>query len=220
MNSTEKKMDTTKEKRWKFFNTGIWLALVGITIGVCILLIIYWEYISNFQIIVFLGLFLTAVLAGSPVPVPTPCMALTFTLGSQFSPVVIGIIASTGAAIGSMLVYFTARTGRHFFPSLNISDPTNKIYSSRLGLFLQKIKLPRFMNFVNKRGLLGVFLFSIFPNPLLFPMLLTTGINRTSTWKVTIAVWLGHSVLFLTLAFLGHYGLGSLLKYFGVTQLP
>ncbi|MDD5289172.1 MAG: VTT domain-containing protein [Dehalococcoidales bacterium] len=213
-------MEKEIERKKRVFNTGVWIALIIATIGVCVLLIRYWRYLRQFQILIYLGLFFTAVLAGSPIPIPTPCMALTFTLGSKFEPVVIGLIASSGAAIGSMLVYFTARTGRHFLPSLNISDPANKIYSSPAGKFLQKIKLPRVVEFVNRRGNVGVFLFSIFPNPLLMPLLVTMGISRVRVWKVTISCWLGHSVLFLVLAFLGHYGLASLLRYFGVFKLP
>lgn len=213
-------MESKIEKKKKFLNIGVWLTLIGAIIGVCVMLIRYWKYLEQFQILIYLGLFFTAILAGSPIPIPTPCMALTFTLGSKFEPVIIGIIASSGAAIGSMLVYFTARTGRHFVPSLNISDPANKIYTSWVGKFLQKIKIPSFLKFVNKRGIVGVFLFSIFPNPLLMPILVTMGINRARAWKVAIACWLGYSVLFLVLAFLGHYGLSSLLRYFGVFKLP
>jgi uncharacterized membrane protein YdjX (TVP38/TMEM64 family) len=212
-------MESKTEKKKRFLNIGMWLSLIGATIGVCVLLIRYWKYLEQFQILIYLGLFFTAILAGSPIPIPTPCMALTFTLGSKFEPVIIGIIASSGAAIGSMLVYFTARTGRHFLPSLNISDPANKIYTSWVGKFLQIIKIPSILKFINKRGIVGVFLFSIFPNPLLMPVLFTMGINRTRAWKVAIACWMGHSVLFLVLAFLGHYGLASLLKYFGIFDI-
>lgn len=87
-------MESKKEKKGKFLNTGVWLALIGATIGVFVLMIRYWKYLSQFQILVFVGLFLTAILAGSPIPIPTPCMALTFALGSQFEPVVIGLVAS------------------------------------------------------------------------------------------------------------------------------
>jgi uncharacterized membrane protein YdjX (TVP38/TMEM64 family) len=213
-------MESKIGKKKKFLKNGVWLALVGVTIAVCVLLIRYWKYLSQFQILVYLGLFFTAVLAGSPIPIPTPCFVLTFTLGSKFEPVTIGLIASSGAAIGSMMVYYTARTGRRFLPSLNISDPANKIYSGSVGRFLQKIKLPRVVEFVNRRGIVGVFLFSIFPNPLLMPLLVTMGISRFPAWKVAIACWIGHSVLFLVIAFLGHYGLGSLLRYFGIFNVP
>lgn len=223
LNSSSKSvflMENKPKKKKRFLNTGMWLALVGVTIVVCVLLISYWKHLEQFQILIYFGLFLTAILAGSPIPIPTPCMALTFTLGSRFDPVVIGLIAGFGAAIGSMLVYVTARTGRHFLPSLNISDPANKIYTSRVGKILQKIKIPRILKFVNKRGVIGVFLFSIFPNPLLMPVLFTMGLNQARAWKVAIACWLGNSVLFLALAFLGNYGLGSLLRYFDVFKLP
>jgi hypothetical protein len=213
-------MESKTEKKKKFLSRGVWFALIGATIGIFVLLILYWEHLGQFQFLIYLGLFFTAILAGSPIPIPTPCMALTFTLGSKFEPVLIGLIAASGAAIGSMLVYFTARTGRHFLPSLNISDPANKIYSSRVGKFLQKMKIPRFLKFVNKRGTVGVFLFSTFPNPILMPLLITMGINQFKAWKVALASWLGNSVMFLALAFLGHYGLGSLLRYFGVFKIP
>ncbi|MDD5190986.1 MAG: VTT domain-containing protein [Dehalococcoidales bacterium] len=199
---------------------AIWLILVGSTLAICILLIVYWRYLSQFQWLVFLGLFFTAILAGSPIPVPTPCMWLTFTLGSAFEPVIIGLIASTGAAIGSLLVYFTARTGRRFFPSLNISDPANQVPVGWFTRFLRKIKFPRLLAFVNRRGVVGLFLFAILPNPLLMPLLVTMGIARVRIWKVSLAVWLGHSVLFLTLAYLGHFGLGSIIQHFGLFKVP
>ena len=116
-------MDTKVEKKKKFWNTGVWLALIGVTIAICVLLIIYWKYLTQFEIIIYLGLFFTAILAGSPLPIPTPCFALTFTLGSKFDPLLIGAIAGTGAAIGSMLVYYTARTGQAFYAKLEYLRP-------------------------------------------------------------------------------------------------
>ena len=118
-----------------------------------------------------------------------------------------------------MLIYLAARTGRHFMPNLNITDPTNKIYSNWLGKFLKKLKIPRFMAFINKRGMAGVFMFSTFPNPFLLPLLVTMGINRVPAWKMAIACWLGSAVLFLLLAYLGHFGLGSILRQFGFFKI-
>ena len=213
-------MENKTEKKKKFWNTGVWLALVGVTIAICVLLIIYWKYLTQFQIIIYLGLFFTAILAGSPIPIPTPCFALTFTLASKFNPLLIGAIAGTGAAIGSMLVYYTARTGRHFMPNLNISDPANKIYSSKFGKFLRRINVPNIVALVNKRGMVGIFLFSIFPNPLLMPLLVTMGMSKYHAWKVAIAAWTGNCVMFMAIALIGHYGLGSILRLFGVFKIP
>jgi uncharacterized membrane protein YdjX (TVP38/TMEM64 family) len=201
-------------KRKKFWNTGLWLALIGITIAVCVLLIRFWKYLTQYQIVIYLGLFFTAVLAGSPLPIPTPCFALTFTLGSRFDPFLIGFVAATGAAIGAMLVYFTARTGKHFMPNINFTDPANKIYSSAIGRFLRRIKLPHFMEVMNRRGPIGVFLLSMVPNPFLMPLLVTMGINKVAAWKVAVTAWAGDIVMFVVIAAVGHYGLGSILKLF------
>jgi membrane protein YqaA with SNARE-associated domain len=212
-------MDTKVEKKKKFWNTGVWLALIGVTIAICVLLIVYWKYLTQFEIIIYLGLFFTAILAGSPLPIPTPCFVLTFTLGSKFDPFLIGTIASTGAAIGAMLVYFMARTGKHFMPNINFTDPANKIYSSAIGRFLRRIKLPHFMALVNRRGAVGVFLFSMFPNPFLMPLLVTTGINRVAAWKIAITAWAGNTVMFVVIAVVGHYGLGSILRLFSFFKI-
>jgi uncharacterized membrane protein YdjX (TVP38/TMEM64 family) len=202
-----------KKKRFSRASV-IWAALIWLTIAVCIILIRFWRYLNEFQILIFLGLFFTAVLAGSPLPIPTPCFALTFTLGSRFDPFLIGLIAGTGAAVGGMLVYFTARTGKHFMPNVNFTDPANKVYQNAVGRFLKKIKLPRFMEVMNRRGPVGVFIFSMFPNPFLMPLLATMGINKVPAWKVAITVWAGNLVMFVVIAAVGHYGLGSILKLF------
>jgi hypothetical protein len=202
------------EKKKRFWNTGVWITLIGVTIAVCVLLIRFWKYLNEFQILIFLGLFFTAILAGSPLPIPTPCFALTFTLGSRFDPFLIGMIAATGAAIGAMLVYFTARTGKHFMPNINFTDPANKIYSNAIGRFLRRIKLPHFMAFVNRRGPIGVFLFAMFPNPFLMPLLITMGINKVAAWKIAVTVWAGDIIMYVVIAAVGHYGLGSILKLF------
>ena len=207
-------MEPKVEKKKRFWNTGVWITLIGVTIAVCVLLIRFWKYLNEFQILIFLGLFFTAILAGSPLPIPTPCFALTFTLGSRFDPFLIGMIAATGAAIGAMLVYFTARTGKHFMPNINFTDPANKIYSNAIGRFLRRIKLPHFMAFVNRRGPIGVFLFAMLPNPFLMPLLITMGINKVAAWKIAVTVWAGDIIMYVVIAAVGHYGLGSILKLF------
>jgi uncharacterized membrane protein YdjX (TVP38/TMEM64 family) len=204
-----------KEEKKRFTRSSIiWAALIWLTIVVCILLIRFWRYLNEFQILIFVGLFFTAVLAGSPLPIPTPCFALTFTLGSRFDPFLIGLIAGTGAALGGMLVYLTARTGKHFMPNVNFTDPANKVYQSAIGRFLRRIKIPRFMEFVNKRGVVGVFFLAMFPNPFLMPLLVTLGINKVAAWKVAITAWAGNLIMFVVIAAVGHYGLGSILRLF------
>ena len=152
-------LENNTDKKKKFWGTGTWIGLIAITLAVCVVLIRFWKYLTHYEILIYAGLFFTSMLAGSPLPIPTPCMVLTFTLGSKFAPWLIGIIAATGEAIGLMLVYLAARTGRHFAPNLNITDPANKIYSNWLGKFLKRLKIPRFGICESQRRGGGVFIF-------------------------------------------------------------
>jgi hypothetical protein len=75
------------------------------------------------------------------------------------------------------------------------------------------------MALVNRRGAVGVFLFSMFPNPFLMPLLVTTGINRVAAWKIAITAWAGNTVMFVVIAVVGHYGLGSILRLFSFFKI-
>jgi len=78
-----------------------------VTIAVCVLLIRFLEILERIPDTDLSGFIFTAIWPGLRCH-PNPCFALTFTLGSRFDPFLIGMIAATGAAIGAMLVYFTA----------------------------------------------------------------------------------------------------------------
>ena len=77
-------MENKTEKKKKFWGSGAWIDTDWRYPCRCALVIIFWKYLTHFEILIYLGLFFTAMLAGSPIPIPTPCMVLTFTLGSKF----------------------------------------------------------------------------------------------------------------------------------------
>ena len=195
---------------------GLLVATVSGSVAGSVFLIQHWEYVSRLQHYGYLGLFLVALLAGSPVPIPTPSMILTFTLGSVLNPLLVGVVSGIGNASGTVLVYLTGRGGRHFFPNLDLSDPASEAYSSRLGRFLKKIRMPRILDFANRRGATGVFLLSIYPNPILTPMVLSMGAMRFRFTRFFLACWAGKTVQAMVLAYLGYLGLRSLLRLFGV----
>jgi hypothetical protein len=70
------------------------------------------------------------------------------------------------------------------------------------------------MEVMNRRGPIGVFLLSMVPNPFLMPLLVTMGINKVAAWKIAVTAWAGNIVMFVAIAAVGHYGLGSILKLF------
>jgi membrane protein YqaA with SNARE-associated domain len=197
----------------KYFAVGLLVVTVGGSVAVAVLLIYNSEYVIRLENQGYLGLFLISLLAGSPIPIPTPSMILTFTLGSLLNPVWVGIVSGLGNAIGYGLVYLTGRGGFRFFPNFHVSD-------SRIGRFLRKIKMARMLDSPNRTGMVAIFVLSIYPNPVLTPLVLGMGATRFSFTKFFLACWAGKTVMTMILAFFGYFGLRSLLHFLGIFHIP
>ena len=97
--------------------------MIIISVGGSVLLVQHWEYITELEKQGYLGLFLISIFAGSPIPIPSPSMILTFTLGSILNPVLVGLVSGFGNGVGNALVFWTGRGGLLFFKNINISIP-------------------------------------------------------------------------------------------------
>jgi len=84
-------------------------ATVIISVVGSVFLIQHWEYITELEQQGYLGLFLISIFAGSPIPIPTPSMILTFTLGSILNPALVALVSGFGNSIGQAAVYWTGR---------------------------------------------------------------------------------------------------------------
>jgi membrane protein DedA with SNARE-associated domain len=197
----------------KYIAAGVLAATIVGSVAVAVFLIYNWEYVIRLANGGYLGLFLISIIAGSPIPIPTPSMILTFTLGSLLNPVLVGIVSGLGNAIGYALFYMTGRGGFHLLPSFNISD-------SGIGRFLKKIRMSRILDAPKQTGMIAVFLLSIYPNPVLAPVVFGMGATRFSFTKFFLACWAGTTIMAMILAYLGYFGLGSLLHFLGVFSTP
>lgn len=195
--------------------TTLVLSIVG-----SVFLVRNWEYVSQIQRQGYAGLFLISLLAGSPIPIPTPAMILIFTFGSILDPLAVGLIAGLGNTVGGVSIYLAGRGGRRFFPTLDIPDPANKVDPSRMERFLAKIIPPRLREFANRRGMISVFVLSFVPNPILTPVIIGMGATRYSFRKFLLASWAGKTAQTMILAYLGYFGLRFLLRYLGIFSPP
>jgi len=204
----------------KHVAVGLLAAMIVISVVGSFFLIQHWEYVSRLEQEGYLGLFLISIFAGSPIPIPTPSMILTFTLGSLLNPVLVGLVSGLGNGIGNALIFLTGRGGLLFFQNSDVSAPAGETSPSRIGRFLRKIGMPRMSDFAKRRAVLAVFLLSIYPNPVLTPMILGIGAMRFRFAKFFLACWAGKTAQSLILAYLGYFGLGSLLRFLGIFNVP
>jgi membrane protein YqaA with SNARE-associated domain len=203
-------------RKRKFIAIALFAAILIISVGGSIFLILNWEYVEKLQGEGYWGLFLIAMFAGSPIPIPTPNLILTFTMGGLLNPLLVGFISGLGNTIGNDFFYWSGRGGLKFFQNLGIPDLTSEASSSRIGRFFGKLRITRMPDFVKRNALLAVFILSMYPNPILMVVILGMGATRYNHTKFLIACWAGKTVEAMILSYLGYFGLRSFLRYIGI----
>lgn len=171
---------------------------LAITIALCVLVVVHWDFIIRAQNYGYFGLFVISVLAGGISFVPIPGLLFVFTLGSVLNPVIVGVISGLGEAVGSIGIYLTGYGGGGAIRNLN-----QKFYH-------------RFEDLIHRRGSLAVFLMSAALNPLFYPFTAVAGLLRFGLAKFFFLCWGGKTVKNTVVASLGYFGLGSILRWMGI----
>ena len=196
----------------KFITISVLVVTTCLMIGLSIFLVYNHKYVVKLEQHGYVGLFLISLLAGSPLPIPTPSMILTFTLGSILNPLYIGLVDGLGNTIGNVLIYYTGRAGWKAFDDFNKPD-------SRIGRIMRSKRVTRLVESKSWGEMAIVFLSFVYPNPIATPLILAMGAERYNLAKFTIICWAGKTVQGLLFAYLGHFGLRSLLHFFGVFNM-
>jgi membrane protein YqaA with SNARE-associated domain len=205
----------------RYIAISILALIVLVSVGGTVWLIKNWQYMAMLENQGFIGLFVISLFAGSPIPIPTPNMILTFTMGSVLNPVLVALVSSFGNALGNAMIYFVGRGGLVFFKNLQITGNKKQkgIRPTRFAKFLYKMKVPKISEIAGRHALLGVFILGMYPNPLLMTVEMGMGAARYNFWKFFIVCWAGKMVEALILSSLGYFGLRSILHYFGIHVL-
>ncbi len=203
----------------RYIAISILAATVIISVVGSVYLIKHWEYITRLEQEGFLGLFLISLFAGSPIPIPTPSMILTFTLGSILNPALVALVSGFGNSVGQALVYWTGRGGHVFFKNLGFSWKIDENSHSWFGKVVRKLSMPRMRELARRRVLWAVFVLGMYPNPVLMPIIMGMGAARYNFWKFYIVCFAGKTVEAAVLSYLGYFGLRSILHYIGI-ELP
>jgi len=192
-------------------------------VGATFYFIIYhWaEILARFQVYSYLGLFFVGLITGFSLPMPVPYMVITFMMGSVLQPVLVGAACGLGLGIGGTLLHLTGRGGRRLFPMSSIfgfiNRPAIKGKSPPLiARLLRRFKVPHMIALARRRGALVVFLMSVSINPFFAPVAIGLGTMRFKLWKFFLACWAGQTVKCIIIAYLGHLGLGTFLRWIDI----
>ena len=171
---------------------------LAVTVALSLLIIQQRSYIDQIAHWGYLGCFVINVLTNGTFLFPGFGIVITFTLGGVLNPAIVGAVAGIGEAIGATGAYFTGYAGRGLF-----RDSNNSLYL-------------RFTNIIDRHGSKAIFFVSALLSPLFYPFAVFLGMVRFGWVRFFLATWAGRTAKSMALAYLGYFGLGSILQWLGV----
>ena len=146
---------------------------------------------EHFRKLGYLGVFLFAFLGSSTVVFPIPHLAFTFTMGSMLPPLLVGLTAGLGDALGELWGYLLGYSLEAKLRSLSI--------------------YPRVRGWMERNGVLSVFLLALFPVPFFDVAGVIGGSMGFPVWKFFGAAWTGKTIKSLLFAWGGYHSLAWLM---------
>jgi membrane protein YqaA with SNARE-associated domain len=131
----------------------------------------------------YLGAFLIGFLGNATVILPAPSLAFTTALGGVLDPLLVGVTAGAGEALGELTGYLAGVTGK-------------RIVQDRPSYDLIQGYMDRFGGWV-------IFVLAAIPNPLFDLAGLAAGVMRFPVWKFLLAAWFGKTLKAVVFAGLG-----------------
>jgi len=171
---------------------------LAVTISLSVLIIYHRSYVDRIADWGYVGCFFINVLTSGTLVLPGFGLVLTFTLGGVLNPAIVGAVAGIGEAVGAVGAYFTGYAGRGL-----VGNSNNRLYL-------------RFSNLVDRHGSKAVFFVASIISPVYYPFAILLGSLRFGWVRFFLATWAGRTVKNMALAYLGYFGLGSILRLFGV----
>ncbi|HEY3310441.1 MAG TPA: VTT domain-containing protein [Anaerolineales bacterium] len=139
------------------------------------------------------GIFLISLLANATVLLPAPGVAVVFAMGSIFNPLILGIVAGVGSAIGELSAYMAGYSGQGVVEN-------REIYN--------KIK-----PFVSQYAPATIFVLAAIPNPFFDLAGLASGALKIPVRTFLLWCILGKIVKMLAFAYAGAYSINWVFRF-------
>jgi len=162
---------------------------VLMTIALAVVILTNLDIVRRMGAFGYAGAFVISIISGATVIVPIPGLAVVLSLGAVLNPLLVGIAAGLGEALGAMTIYLTGMSGRTL-----IRNRFPKFY-------------PRMANWVHRKGDMAIFLYSAIFNPFYYPLTLACGALRFGLRRFFLLSWAGKTVKCIVVAYAGYFGL-------------
>jgi membrane protein YqaA with SNARE-associated domain len=142
-------------------------------------------WVSNLGGWGYVGAFLISLAASATVVLPAPGLAVVIAMGAALDPVLLGVIAGIGSAIGELTGYFAGATGSALIPAEH------------------RERVARLQTLTQRYGALLLVVLSAIPFPFFDFAGIVAGILKMRIWTFLAAVAVGKSIKYVILILVG-----------------
>lgn len=176
---------------WRF---NLRILLILVVVAITTLAFVYRGRVADLETLGYLGAFLVALISSATIFLPVPGIALIYALGQTLNPVLLGLVAGAGSALGEITGYMAGYSGQAVIEN-------NRHYA----------RLERWMK---RRGWVVIFLLSFVPNPFFDIAGAIAGALRFPLWKFVVVCFLGKTPRNMLIAFAGAYTMDWVIDFF------
>jgi membrane protein YqaA with SNARE-associated domain len=170
------------------------ILLIILVVAITASVFVYRDQVTHLQSLGYLGAFLVALISSGTIFLPVPGIALIYALGQSLNPLLLGLVAGAGSALGEITGYMAGFSGQAVLES-------NRYY-------------PRLERWMRRRGSIVIFVLSFVPNPFFDIAGAIAGALRFPLWKFLLVCFLGKTPRYMLIAFAGAYTMDSVVRFF------
>lgn len=152
-------------------------------VGVTLLIFIFRDRLQELERLAYAGAFLSMLIGNATLLLPVPGLIFVFALGGTLNPLLVGLVAGPGAALGELTGYFAGYGGSAVVDDLAV---------------YQRVK-----GWMEKYGLATISVLAAIPNPLFDMAGIVAGTLRIKWWQFLLAAWAGKTVQAIFIAYAG-----------------
>ena len=147
---------------------------VGLSLAIVWFTNQYQQELRNLGDYGYLGLFVISIIGNATLIIPAPVFVVACAAGMVYGPIGVGVVAGLGSAIGELTGYMAGAGGKALIP--------------------QGRRYDQLYHFMQRHGMLAIFLLGAIPNPIFDVGGIIAGALRMKGWKFILAAWAGKAI--------------------------
>lgn len=171
------------------------VAVILLSAAITLSIVVWHERIQALGQYGYLGVFLVSLMGNATVILPAPSLAAVFAIGAVLNPVLVGMVAGVGEALGELTGFLAGYGGR--------------------AVVEDRDAFQRLERWVRRYGLLVIFILSVIPNPFFDLAGIAAGMMRFPLWQFLMSCWVGKTLKTVAFALAGAHSVDFVLRILG-----